>query len=96
MKRFVVYAFLLLQLTSRAEDVYPAHWWTGMKNPILQIMLHSDSISFSKDASVMLKYPGVKLLKTEVAKNPHYLFITIHISPQAKPGKMNFTIHGND
>ncbi len=96
MKRFVVFAFLLLQLIPHAQDVYPAHWWTGMKNPILQIMVHSDSNSFKQDVTVMLKYPGVKLIKTEVAKNPHYLFITIHISPQAKPGKMNFAIHGND
>lgn len=96
MKPFVVFAFLLLQLTPRAQDVYPSHWWTGMKNPILQIMVHSDSNSFKQDATVMLNYPGVKLIKTEVAKNPHYLFITITISQQAKPGKMDFTIHGND
>lgn len=95
MKRFVILAFLLLQLTSYALDVYPAHWWTGMKNPVLQIMVHADSISFKKDAVAMVKYPGVKVLKTELANNPHYLFITISISPQAKPGKMVFTIHGH-
>lgn len=93
--KFILFAALLFsQLTHCAQNVYPTHWWTGMKDPSLQIMVHADSISFQKDVSVSVKYPGVKLIRTELAENPHYLFITIHIAPQTKPGDVVFTIHG--
>lgn len=96
MRLIITLAFLLLQVSLHAQDVYPAHWWTGMKDPTLQIMVHADTMPFQKDVAVFVKYPGIKLVKTELAKNPHYLFLTITISPQTKPGKVVFTIHSND
>lgn len=63
--------------------VEPANWWTGMKHNRVEIMIHGKDISFF---TVSLGgAQGVKLIKTEKAESPNYLFVTIEISPKAKP-----------
>ncbi|MGQ0739415.1 MAG: glycoside hydrolase family 13 protein [Bacteroidota bacterium] len=72
------------------QGVYPAHWWVGMKNQNLQLMIHRDRVANEKVS--MLPYTGVKLLKQTRAENPDYLFIDLVISPSARPGKIKFRI----
>lgn len=68
--------------------VEPANWWIGMKNRQVEIMFHRAGIA---DLEVKMgKFAGVKLLKIEKTDNPNYLFITLDISPKAKPGKLVF------
>ena len=84
-----VFVFLLLASFVHAQaqpDVYPTHWWAGMKNPKLQLMLHGMDIgrlSFSLAA-----YPGVKLDKVNKVESPNYVFLDITVSGVAKPGKL--------
>ncbi|HEY1023639.1 MAG TPA: alpha-amylase family glycosyl hydrolase, partial [Sphingobacteriaceae bacterium] len=72
------------------ERIEPAFWWTGMKNPSLQLIAHGEKIG---DREVRINYPGVKLVKAHQAENPNYLFIDLHIDPAAKPG--SFSIQFN-
>ncbi len=74
---------------SAQPNIYPTHWWTGMKNQKLQLMLRSTD---GLPASASVNYPGVKLLKTFQPANKHYLFIDLQISSAAKPGKMNIRV----
>ena len=54
-----------------------------MKHNRVEIMIHGKDISFF---TVSLGgAQGVKLIKTEKAESPNYLFVTIEISPKAKP-----------
>lgn len=69
-----------------AVNVYPTNWWVGMKNPDLQLMIHGKAVG--KTPSVQLSYPGVQLMKVQPADNPNYLFLDLHISPSAKPGRL--------
>jgi glycosidase len=62
---------------------YPTHWWVGMKNPAVQIMLHGKNIGAS---SFSINYPGVKVQKVFKAENPNYVFIDLLVSATAKPG----------
>lgn len=85
--RFYLLSFLLCScvLVVAQPKVYPGHWWVGMKNPALQIMVHG------KDAgqnNFSISYPGVKLVKTHKAESPNYAFLDLQISPAAKPGIM--------
>lgn len=92
-KVFFLAGFILFQFFSVAQssiECYPFHWWVGMKNPNLQLMVHHENIA--TDASVTLTYPGVRLVKTNKVENPNYLFLDLAISSAAKPGKFNIVI----
>lgn len=85
---FLFLATLCLQYLSAQNSVYPLHWWVGMKNPALQLMIHGPSIASNGDP--VIQYPGLKVVKISRVKNPNYLFIDLQIAPSAKPG--NFSI----
>jgi glycosidase len=68
---------------SKEVNAYPTHWWVGMKNPKLQIMLHGKNIG---GANFTIGYPGVKLQKVFKAENPNYVFIDLLISASTQPG----------
>jgi len=65
------------------ERVEPAFWWTGMKNPKLQLLVHGKNIAARQ---VIFNYPGVKLQKVNKVENPNYLFLDLEISAAAQPG----------
>jgi len=87
---------LLLSITSIAQiNVYPTHWWVGMKDPSLQLMIHQKDIG--NGTIRMAPYSGVQLVKTYVPENKNYVFVDITIAPGTKAGKLNFTIkQGNE
>ena len=73
------------------ERVEPMYWWTGMKNPKLQLIVHGNRIA---DKKVSLSYPGVKLARINKVESPNYLFLDLEISSSAKPG--SFPIRFSD
>jgi glycosidase len=88
MKKLIFLSLIVLLYTSataQTTDIkaYPTHWWAGMKNPALQIMLHGKNIGAS---TFSLSYPGVKLQKVFKAENPNYVFLDLTISAAARPG----------
>ncbi len=67
----------------RQINTYPTHWWAGMKNPVVQVMLHGDKIG---KGNYTVSYPGVTLKKVQKAENPNYVFLDLAIASSAKPG----------
>lgn len=101
MRRFfqvVLLFFLATSICAQEENnktkVYPTHWWAGMKNPALQVMVYQwDAGHYNYS----LVYPGVKLLKVHKVENPNYVFLDLQISVAAKPGQMQIRMrNGND
>lgn len=92
-----LFAFLLLTVALQASaadiyGIYPTHWWVGMKNPKLQILLHGKDISgFTK---INLAYPGVKLDKISRLESKNYLVLDLTIAPAAKPGVLKIICSG--
>jgi glycosidase len=74
------------------ERVEPAFWWTGMKNPKLQLLVHGKNIAERKPS---FNYPGVKLVRISKVENPNYLFLDVEISSVTKPGAFTITFAGN-
>ena len=76
------------------QRVEPTNWYTGLKNPNVQLLVYGKNISNSK---VLLSYPNVKIKKTQTVENPNYLFIDLEIGQAAKPGTLalNF-VNGNE
>src|SRR5687768_13355950 len=65
--------------------VEPPLWWTGMRDPSLQIML--SGIDFSK-LKVVSHDKRIKITKATSPGSPNYLFVDMVIKRNAKPGNV--------
>lgn len=90
-----ILAFILVLFTispafaNYLKGIYPTHWWVGMKEQKLQVMLYGNDLS---KATFTLAYPGVKLVKTTKAENKNYVFLDLQIAPGTRPGKINIQV----
>lgn len=89
MKKILILFFIICSHLSQAqvtslERIEPMFWFTGMKNPKVQLLVHGNNIA---NSDVHFKYPGVILEKVNKVENPNYLFLDLLISADAKPGK---------
>lgn len=82
---------LVIAATTIGQSIktYPVSWWTGMKNPVVQIMLHG---STDLSSAVSIDHPGVSVKRVHQPDNKKYLFVDLHISPAAKPGKVKLRL----
>jgi glycosidase len=74
--------FALFVLTGFAQDsvrVFPTHWWTGMKNRNLQLLVYGNAGSLTGNATIKIK-------KVNKFANPHYVAVDVEIAANAKPG----------
>ncbi len=101
MKKIVTFilSICLVNLLSAQDsiEVYPSHWWVGMREQKLQLMIHEKNIATQN--FVLQPYAGVKLIKVNKVENPNYVFIDMLISPSARQGKFQlrtFTAEGPD
>jgi neopullulanase len=86
-----LFACFQLFVIAQTVDIYPTHWWAGMKNPKLQLMLHGEGIGDGA-GSVTISYPGVKVEKVNKVESKNYLFVDLNITRQTKPGKFSINI----
>ena len=95
MKKILTLIFISISFNAFSIDfyaVYPSHWWVGMKNPKLQLLLRGENISiFSK---ITINYPGITINKISKAENKDCLFVDISISSATKPGKFKIILSG--
>jgi hypothetical protein len=95
MKKGIILIALLTALQAYSIDmlgIYPTHWWVGMKNPKLQVMLHGENIgSFTKFSTTN---PAVRISKVNKVENKNYVFLDLNIAPTAKPGVFKIIMSG--
>ncbi|HEX7845348.1 MAG TPA: alpha-amylase family glycosyl hydrolase [Chitinophagaceae bacterium] len=88
----IIFPLILSAINSFSQKIYPTHWWVGMKNSNLQLMLHKEAIG--KVTSVKTTYPGIVVKKVSCPENKNYLFVDLVITPQTKPGTVVFKLSG--
>src|SRR5690242_17069977 len=71
--------------SAQIQHVEPVNWWTGMKNPNLQLLVNGVDIG---ETTPSISYPGITIKKTTKGDSRNYLFIDLVISKTAKPGIM--------
>lgn len=96
LKKFFAAAFITgvfgSLFATEISRVEPPFWYTGMKNPKLQIMIYGEDIAGNE---ISLKdYPGVTITSVDTVKNPNYLFIYLNIDSVTKPGTLTFFLNG--
>ncbi len=91
MNRLIVILFLLLPACllsqqSRIERVEPPFWWTGFKNPNLQLLVHGKDIAGCSVSLAAANKTGIAISAIHKVKNPDYLFLDLTLSPAVQPG----------
>jgi hypothetical protein len=101
MKRFafLVVSFLLSHISFAQDsiEVYPTHWWVGMKMNRIQIMLRETRSAYKLAVDklvVQSSSSDFKILKINKVENSHYLFLDVAISPNAKPQTVTISLGG--
>ena len=97
MKRLITLlatVFLMSLNTSAAglQHVEPPHWWVGMRDTSLQLMLHGPGIADTRPT--LAPYPGVTLKGSHRADSANYLFVDLDVAPDARPGELLLDIGG--
>ncbi|MDT0552611.1 glycoside hydrolase family 13 protein [Urechidicola vernalis] len=67
------------------DRVEPMHWWAGMENPELQLLVYGENVS---DLTTVIQNEKIEILKIHKAKSPNYLFIDLDLS-KASAGVFN-------
>lgn len=102
MNFMVRYILMLLVLAISARlsaqtTVYPTHWWAGMKESKLQLLLKGDNIAekipmYKLSANGMKLADGITLKTIERVENPNYIFLNLVIDRNAKSGTRQFRL----
>ena len=66
------------------QRIDPTNWFTGMKNPKLQLLIYGKNIN---DCDVKINYQGITLEKINKVENPNYLFLDLNIAPETQAGQ---------
>ncbi|WP_460765170.1 alpha-amylase family glycosyl hydrolase [Niabella terrae] len=98
----LLFCLLLAGLTLCAQiNVYPTHWWTGMKWNRVQLMIRAKDIAASVP-QVKMKPEGMELARGVYLRNirrvtnKNYIFYDIEIGPTAQPGTVRLPFIGKD
>lgn len=65
------------------ERLEPTNWWVGMKHDRVELLAYGKGIAA---LTPRLAHPGVKIVHVQKVENPNYLFVTVQIGAEAKPG----------
>lgn len=63
----------------------PPHWWVGMQQDTLQLMVYGPDIA---NSTVTIDYPGVDIAETVKVESPDYLFLYLVIDNEVQPGNL--------
>ncbi|MCZ4409182.1 alpha-amylase family glycosyl hydrolase [Cryomorphaceae bacterium 1068] len=84
----------LLQSNKKTEfTLEPPHWWVGMPDENLEILVHKENIGGNE---FMLKKSGdgVSLTNTTQLSNPNYIILNLEIGKNAPAQTLQFTSKG--
>ena len=94
-KGYYLSAFIILiSYFSFSRDAYPTHWWVGMKNQNLSLLIRGDDMG--KASLVTTSYPGITIKKIHTFSNKNYLQIDLLINTITKPGIVRLHFKGNN
>ncbi len=74
------------------DHLEPSSWWVRMQHDRVELMVHGTGIAA---ATPRIARQGVRIVSVEKIANPNYLFVTVVIAPDAKPGEFAIEFVGN-
>jgi hypothetical protein len=91
------YAIFFFTCSLSTQEVYPTHWWVGMKNNKLQLLFRSTEpgINLYVDKIVAKSSsPDLKIVRINKLENRHYLSLDVEIAANAKPQTVEISFGG--
>lgn len=91
MKRKLILAFFAMLyaassiFSSSVGKIEPGNWWTGMRDNRLELLVYGKDLI---GTSVSIEANDTKIVAVENADSPDYLFVTLEIGRQQKPGNI--------
>ncbi|MCH2213973.1 MAG: alpha-amylase family glycosyl hydrolase [Flavobacteriales bacterium] len=73
--------------------VEPPHWWVGLPDQNLEIILHGENIGLN-EFELSKKAVGVSITKTTILPNPNYIILHITIEKSANAQILSFKSEG--
>lgn len=89
---FCLTLFSFVVLADNNINVYPTHWWIGMKNSSLQLMIHSETDL--QKGKVTVNNSAIAVKAVHQPENKHYLFVDLEIGRSVKPGQYVINLPG--
>ena len=89
MRVLLAACLLLMTCASHAtaiDHLEPANWWIGMHHNRVELLVHGKGIAA---ATPRLSRAGVAIVDVQTSDNPNYLFVTVEIAADAKPGRFD-------
>ena len=89
MRVLLAACLLLMTCASHAtaiDHLEPANWWIGMHHNRVELLVHGKGIA---TATPRLSRAGVAIVDVQTSDNPNYLFVTVEIAADAKPGRFD-------
>jgi glycosidase len=66
---------------AHALEVHPLHWYVGMHNPTLQLMIHApDTPQPLASYEAVVAHDGVRVTAQHSLDNPNYLWLDLHLA----------------
>ena len=87
LKLCLLLCLLLTGLSAQAatiDRIEPANWWVGMQHNRVELLVHSKGIA---TATPRLSRAGVAIIDVQTTDSPNYLFVTVEVAADAKPGE---------
>ncbi|MGL1886101.1 MAG: glycoside hydrolase family 13 protein, partial [Reichenbachiella sp.] len=78
-----IYSFAIMGQDISLDHVEPPHWWVGMENNQLQLLIHGNRIS---ETTPSIKHDGVTIKEIIRLESNNYLFLNLDIAKEAKEG----------
>lgn len=75
--------------------VEPSNWWVGMKHSEVEVLFHTDNIG-EMQARLESPVEGIRIVRSTRLESPNYLFVTLHIAPNAAPQAVNIRFEHAD
>ncbi len=97
MKKIVCSTLLLFGtflLSQTVEWVKPPHWFSGMENPTVELIVKGDNIA---QADFKIKKKGIQLTNVQHEQNSNYVYLTLNLK-KVKPGMIpiHYTLQGQE
>ncbi|MBE7172199.1 MAG: glycoside hydrolase family 13 protein [Williamsia sp.] len=90
---FLLISHFVLSQAPSIQRIDPTNWWTGMKDPHVQLMVYGPKAG---TLAYTISYPGVSLTRTSKTDNPNYAFLDLTIAASARPGMLKITGKGGN
>ncbi len=75
------------------ERIEPPFWWVGMRTGALELMVHGEGVAAWVPA---IEDPSIGIAEIASCGNPNYLFISLLLSPEARPGTATIMFRKGD